>query len=270
MTRDSFPPRGISGADATQKARRVARSWSRSDHAGTATAVSFALTVCARVVGSLPAGRGARHVAPGPLESGGAATWFEEHLAGVPPASRLGPKPGQPEHNDGCPCSSPIAQPANLWRPDTAVRTIALILAPSCVARSSWRRSGRTAPARQPASGSIASPMSVMHAARPSFARWPGLLLVVQSDRPLDMPETFTVTLDGAMLPRGFYLYVWEITPPHGGKVLYVDAPAIALRQTRSRSSTASARTSARSPRRAWFATTSRSVASTRRSASST
>jgi hypothetical protein len=36
------------------------------------------------------------------------------------------------------------------------------------------------------------------------------------------MPETFTVTLDGAMLRRGFYLYVWEITPPDGKKVLYV------------------------------------------------
>src|SRR3954452_18566508 len=36
------------------------------------------------------------------------------------------------------------------------------------------------------------------------------------------MPEFFNVTLDGAMLRRGFYLYVWEITPPTGGKVLYV------------------------------------------------
>lgn len=36
------------------------------------------------------------------------------------------------------------------------------------------------------------------------------------------MPETFTVTLDGAMLRRGFYLYVWDITPPDGEKVLYV------------------------------------------------
>src|SRR3954471_22683077 len=36
------------------------------------------------------------------------------------------------------------------------------------------------------------------------------------------MPETFIVTLDGAMLRRGFYLYVWEITPPDGTKVLYV------------------------------------------------
>jgi hypothetical protein len=36
------------------------------------------------------------------------------------------------------------------------------------------------------------------------------------------MPETFTVTLDGRMLRRGFYLYVWEITPPDGEKVLYV------------------------------------------------
>lgn len=36
------------------------------------------------------------------------------------------------------------------------------------------------------------------------------------------MPETFTVTLDGAMLRRGFWLYVWEITMPEGKKVLYV------------------------------------------------
>ena len=36
------------------------------------------------------------------------------------------------------------------------------------------------------------------------------------------MPETFTVTLDGAMLRRGFWLYVWEITTPNGEKVLYV------------------------------------------------
>jgi hypothetical protein len=36
------------------------------------------------------------------------------------------------------------------------------------------------------------------------------------------MPKTFTVTLDGAMLRRGFWLYVWEITTPDGTKVLYV------------------------------------------------
>lgn len=36
------------------------------------------------------------------------------------------------------------------------------------------------------------------------------------------MPETFTVTLDGAMLRRGFWLYVWEITTPESTKVLYV------------------------------------------------
>ena len=36
------------------------------------------------------------------------------------------------------------------------------------------------------------------------------------------MPETFTVTLNGAMLRRGFWLYVWEITTPNGEKVLYV------------------------------------------------
>lgn len=36
------------------------------------------------------------------------------------------------------------------------------------------------------------------------------------------MAETFTVTLDGAMLRRGFWLYVWEITTPNDDKVLYV------------------------------------------------
>ena len=36
------------------------------------------------------------------------------------------------------------------------------------------------------------------------------------------MRETFTVTLDGAILRRGFWLYVWEITTPDGRKVLYV------------------------------------------------
>lgn len=34
--------------------------------------------------------------------------------------------------------------------------------------------------------------------------------------------ETFTVTLDGAMLRRGFWLYVWEIIPPDGAQLLYV------------------------------------------------
>lgn len=36
------------------------------------------------------------------------------------------------------------------------------------------------------------------------------------------MPKTFTVTLDGAMLRRGFWLYVWEITTPDAEKLLYV------------------------------------------------
>jgi hypothetical protein len=36
------------------------------------------------------------------------------------------------------------------------------------------------------------------------------------------MQKTFTVTLDGALLRRGFWLYVWEITPPDGTKVVYV------------------------------------------------
>jgi hypothetical protein len=34
--------------------------------------------------------------------------------------------------------------------------------------------------------------------------------------------ETFIVTLDGAMLRRGFYVYVWEITTHDGTKVMYV------------------------------------------------
>jgi hypothetical protein len=36
------------------------------------------------------------------------------------------------------------------------------------------------------------------------------------------MAATFIVTLDGAMLRRGFWLYVWEITSPNGDKLLYV------------------------------------------------
>src|SRR4051794_13195620 len=36
------------------------------------------------------------------------------------------------------------------------------------------------------------------------------------------MADTFIVTLDGAMLRRGFSLYVWEITTPQGEKLLYV------------------------------------------------
>ncbi len=36
------------------------------------------------------------------------------------------------------------------------------------------------------------------------------------------MPETFIVTLEGPMLRRGFWLYVWEITTPDGRRVLYV------------------------------------------------
>lgn len=38
----------------------------------------------------------------------------------------------------------------------------------------------------------------------------------------MPVAATFTVTLDGAMLRRGFWLYVWEITTPNGDKVLYV------------------------------------------------
>lgn len=36
------------------------------------------------------------------------------------------------------------------------------------------------------------------------------------------MAQLFVTELDGAMLRRGFYLYVWEITPPDGENVLYV------------------------------------------------
>ncbi len=36
------------------------------------------------------------------------------------------------------------------------------------------------------------------------------------------MANTFIVTLDGAMLHRGFWIYVWEITTTDGRKVLYV------------------------------------------------
>jgi hypothetical protein len=36
------------------------------------------------------------------------------------------------------------------------------------------------------------------------------------------MARTFTVTLDGGILKRGFWIYVWEITTPEGGKLLYV------------------------------------------------
>jgi hypothetical protein len=35
-------------------------------------------------------------------------------------------------------------------------------------------------------------------------------------------PETFTVSLDGGTLERGFWLYVWEATTPGGEVVLYV------------------------------------------------
>jgi hypothetical protein len=34
--------------------------------------------------------------------------------------------------------------------------------------------------------------------------------------------KTFTVTLDGAMLRRGFWLYIWEITTPDAEKLVYV------------------------------------------------
>jgi len=36
------------------------------------------------------------------------------------------------------------------------------------------------------------------------------------------MPKTFIVKLNGAMLRRGFWLYVWEITTADGKQVLYV------------------------------------------------
>jgi hypothetical protein len=36
------------------------------------------------------------------------------------------------------------------------------------------------------------------------------------------MARTFTVTLDGGILRRGFWIYVWEITTPEDGQLLYV------------------------------------------------
>jgi hypothetical protein len=36
------------------------------------------------------------------------------------------------------------------------------------------------------------------------------------------MARTFTVALDGAILKRGFWIYVWEIGTPEGEKLLYV------------------------------------------------
>jgi hypothetical protein len=36
------------------------------------------------------------------------------------------------------------------------------------------------------------------------------------------MTSTFTVRLDGELLRRGFWLYVWEITTTAGDKLLYV------------------------------------------------
>jgi hypothetical protein len=35
-------------------------------------------------------------------------------------------------------------------------------------------------------------------------------------------PKTYTVSLDGGTLQRGFWLYVWEVTTPDGDKFLYV------------------------------------------------
>lgn len=36
------------------------------------------------------------------------------------------------------------------------------------------------------------------------------------------MAKTYIVTLDGGVLERGFWLYVWEVTTPDGEKLLYV------------------------------------------------
>jgi hypothetical protein len=44
-------------------------------------------------------------------------------------------------------------------------------------------------------------------------------------------PQTFEVRSDGGILQRGFWLYVWEITPPQG-EALY------SVRRTRDSSST--------------------------------
>jgi hypothetical protein len=35
-------------------------------------------------------------------------------------------------------------------------------------------------------------------------------------------PETYSVNLDGRVLRRGFWLYVWDVTTPDGSNVLYV------------------------------------------------
>jgi len=35
-------------------------------------------------------------------------------------------------------------------------------------------------------------------------------------------PKTFTVSLDGGVLERGFWLYVWEVTSPDGRTLVYV------------------------------------------------
>jgi hypothetical protein len=34
--------------------------------------------------------------------------------------------------------------------------------------------------------------------------------------------STYTVVLDGGVLRRGFWLYVWEVTPPDGDRLVYV------------------------------------------------
>ena len=80
--------------------------------------------------------------------------------------------------------------------------------------------------------------------------------------RPPGMPKTVTVTLDGAMLRRGFWLYVWEITTPDGKEVLYVGRTGTTHRPTPSHSSTGSGRTLGRWQTPAWFGTTLRSGAS--------
>jgi hypothetical protein len=40
--------------------------------------------------------------------------------------------------------------------------------------------------------------------------------------KPDGHPLTHEVALDGRTLRRGFWLYVWEVTPPNGEKLLYV------------------------------------------------
>jgi len=41
-------------------------------------------------------------------------------------------------------------------------------------------------------------------------------------DTPARLPETYTLTIAGATLRRGFWLYVWDAAAPSGDRLLYV------------------------------------------------